>query len=63
MKSEHVSKRIKIQKTLNTRLGLFEKFTKEDTKLRKILDDFGYVQEANELINGFYGGNPLQRCF
>lgn len=43
VKSEHVKKRISIQKSLNTRLGLFEKFTNENPQLRAILDEFGFV--------------------
>ena len=31
--------------------------------MRDTLGKFGLIQSENELISGFYGGNPLQRCF
>lgn len=65
VKSEHVAKRIKIQKTQHTRASLIEVFlrSQETDYLNNLIGEHGYLQSPNELISGYYGGNPLQRCF
>ena len=65
VKSQHVANRIKLQKNMKTRSNLIKTYmeSQPDDYMKNTLQRFGLLCGENELINGFYGGNPLQRCF
>jgi hypothetical protein len=56
---------MQIQKGQESRPSLIETFCKSQPNdyLHELIGKEGLLQAANELIPGFYGGNPLQRCF